>query len=83
MAYSIALSCSQSDKNGRMSWDQSAVLAAVQGSNVNFSEVTGKIIVEPSGYNRWINLENGTHSYLVFKNSPDKIAEIIEHYMMH
>jgi pyrimidine-specific ribonucleoside hydrolase len=83
MAYRIALSCSQSDKYGRMSWDQSAVLAAIQGSDVNFNEVKGKIVVEPSGYNRWINLENGTHSYLVFKSSPDKLAEIIEEYMMN
>ena len=83
MAFSIAMSFSDSDKNGRMSWDQTAVLAAIEGPEANFSQINGKMIAEPSGFNRWKNLENGTHSYLVFKSTPEKISEIIEHYMMH
>lgn len=83
MAFKIAMSFSESDKNGRMSWDQTAVLTAIQGPDENFSEIYGKMIAEPSGFNRWRNLENGTHSYLVFKKTPEKLSEIIEHYMMH
>ena len=83
MAFKIAMSFSESDKNGRMSWDQTAVLTAIQGPDENFSEIYGKMIAEPSGFNRWRNLENGTHSYLVFKKTPEKLSEIIEHYMIH
>ena len=83
MAFKIAIPMSADDKNGRMSWDETAVLTAVQGTGENFTEVKGVMIAEPSGYNRWKNLENGTHSYLVFKNSPEKLSEIIEGYIMY
>jgi inosine-uridine nucleoside N-ribohydrolase len=83
MAFSIALPFSEGDKNGRMSWDQSAVLTAVQGTSPNFGEVKGKMVAEPSGFNRWKSDENGKHTYLVFKNSPEELSELIEKYMMH
>ena len=83
LAFKIAIPLAAEDKNGRMSWDQTAVLTAILGTGENFTEVKGVMIAEPSGYNRWKNLENGTHSYLVFKNSPEKLSEIIENYMMH
>ena len=83
MAFSIAIPMSAEDKNGRMSWDQTAVFAAVKGASSAFSEVKGQMVVEPSGYNRWINKDDGMHSYLVFKKSPDELSSIIESYMMH
>ncbi len=83
MAFSVAMSFSDNDKNGRMSWDQTAVLTAIQGPGENFSQINGRMMAEPSGFNRWENINNGTHSYLVFKKTPEKLSEIIEHYMMH
>lgn len=83
MAFSIAMPLSEGDKKGRMSWDQSAVLTAVQGTSPNFGEVKGKMVVEPSGFNRWKSDENGKHAYLVFKKSPEELSELIEKYMMH
>jgi len=83
MAFSIAMPLSEGDKKGRMSWDQSAVLTAVQGTSPNFGEVKGKMVVEPSGFNRWKRDENGKHAYLVFKKSPEELSELIEKYMMH
>lgn len=82
MAYRIAMSFSKEDKNGRMSWDQTAVLTAVEGPGLAFGEVKGQMIAEPSGYNRWEKKEDGLHSYLVFKKSPDELSELIESYMM-
>ncbi len=83
MAFSIAMPKSKGDKNGRMSWDQTAVLTAVNGASFGFTEVKGRMITEPSGFNRWENTDDGPHTYLVFKKSPQELAEIIESYMMH
>jgi len=83
MAFGIAIPFSEADKNGRQSWDQTAVLAAVNGSSFAFNEVKGQILVEPSGFNRWTNNDKGLHSYLVFKKSPEALSELIESYMMH
>jgi len=83
MAYRIAMPFSDEDKNGRMSWDQTAVLTAVKGAAYAFNEVRGKMIAEPSGYNRWENKDDGLHSYLIFKKSPEELSALIENYMMH
>jgi len=83
MAFKIAIPMSQEDRNGRMSWDETAVLAAVKGASFAFGEVNGTMVAEPSGHNRWINGENGKHNYLTFKKSPDEISGIIEGYIMH
>ena len=83
MAFGISIPMSEEDKNGRKSWDQSAVLTAVKGATFAFSEVKGQMIVEPSGFNRWINKEGGLHTYLVFKKSPGELSNLIESYMMH
>ena len=80
--FKIAMNFSKEDKNGRQSWDQTAVLTAVKGSAIAFNTVRGKMIAEPSGYNRWINDQNGPHSYLTFKLSPEEVANVIEGYMM-
>jgi len=83
MAFGIAIPLSEADKNGRQSWDQTAVLTAVKGSSFAFNEVKGQILVEPSGFNRWTNNDKGLHSYLVFKKSPEELSELIERYMMY
>jgi len=83
MAYRLAMPFSQEDKNGRMSWDQTAVLIAVKGAAYAFNEIKGKMIAEPSGYNRWENKADGLHSYLVFEKSPAELSALIENYMMH
>lgn len=83
MAFSIAIPMTDEDKNGRKSWDQTAVLTAVKGASFAFSEVKGQMIVEPSGFNRWMNKDDGLHTYLVFKKSPAELSDLIESYMMH
>jgi inosine-uridine nucleoside N-ribohydrolase len=83
MAYSIAIPISPQDKNGRQSWDQTAVLTAVKGSAFAFDEIKGQMVTEPSGFNRWINKADGLHAYLLFKKSPEELSELIESYMMH
>lgn len=83
MAFGIAIPMSDEDRNGRRSWDQTAVLTAVKGAAFAFGVVKGMMVAEPSGFNRWNKIENGTHSYLVFKKSPEVISGLIDQYMMH
>ena len=83
MAFKIAIPLATEDKNGRMSWDETAVLVAVNGAHFGFGEVNGRMLAEPSGYNRWNKSQNGPHSYLTFKKSPEELSEIIERYIMH
>jgi inosine-uridine nucleoside N-ribohydrolase len=83
MAFKIAIPMSEEDKNGRKSWDETAVLTAVKGASFAFGEVSGTMVAEPSGYNHWINSEHGNHTYLTFKKRPEELSEIIEGYIMH
>jgi inosine-uridine nucleoside N-ribohydrolase len=73
----------EEDKNGRMSWDETAVLIAVYGTGGFFDRVTGTIKVNPDGSNGWVDSPAGTHSYVVQKMPVDQMARFIEDRMMH
>lgn len=71
--------------NGRMSWDQTAVLAAVRGPKDywNLSN-PGRIEVDGEGCNTWTENPQGGHYYLIERDdpTPDQIARIIEELML-
>ncbi|HZW64073.1 MAG TPA: nucleoside hydrolase [Hanamia sp.] len=72
----------KNDANGRMSWDETAVLVAVRGYKYYFEAVKGKIMVNEDGSNRWN--KNGTRDeYLTFKMPVDQLQNIIDSLMMH
>ncbi len=81
-AFRIALAGSQEDHYGRMSWDQTAVLIAIYGTEPFFSTVKGTIQVHPDGSNGWKDDPAGKHTYVKFKMTPDSIAHFIEKRMM-
>lgn len=81
--YRISIPLSQEDKNGRMSWDQTAVLIAVYGTGHFFDIKRGSIIINPDGSNSWEDNPNGKHIHVVFKMSIPEITEFIEDRMMH
>ena len=82
-AFRISMLQSEEDKNGRMSWDQTAVLIAVYGTGGFFDIVKGTIIVNKNGSNRWKNDKVGNHKYVVLKTPADDVAKFIEDRMMH
>lgn len=82
-AFRIAMSGSSEDKHGRMSWDQTALLIAIYGTEPFFSGVKGTITVNPDGSNGWEDNNQGKHSYVRFKMAPDSIGHFIEQRMMH
>lgn len=73
-------------ENGRMSWDQTAVLAAVRGPEDYWNlSIPGRIEVDREGCNTWVENPQGDHYYLIERDdpSPDQIARIIEDLMLY
>jgi inosine-uridine nucleoside N-ribohydrolase len=81
--FRLSIPMSEDDKNGRMSWDQTAVLIAVYGTGGFFDQVTGTIRVNPDGSNGWVDSPGGKHTYVVQKMPVDEMARFIEDRMMH
>jgi len=80
--YRIGIANGRRDKNGRSSWDQTAVLAAVRGPRPYFTLNEGRIIVNDDGSNKWDNNAAGQY-YLVFDLPPAEVKKEINELMMH
>jgi inosine-uridine nucleoside N-ribohydrolase len=70
------------DKNGRMSWDETAVLVAVRGPSAYYDLVPGKIISKPDGSNSW-NFNDEGHYYLKEKMPVTEITKLLDELIMH
>ncbi|MDD4645512.1 MAG: nucleoside hydrolase [Bacteroidales bacterium] len=81
--FRISIPLSDEDKNGRMSWDETAVLISVYGTEGFFDTVRGKIIVHPDGSNSWEDNPQGKHLYVKQKMPADQMSTFIENRMMH
>lgn len=81
--FRISIPFSEEDKFGRMSWDETAVMIGVYGTNGYFDTVRGKIVVHDDGSNGWIDDPEGNHYYVVQKMPVPDMAEFIEDRMMH
>jgi len=81
--FSISIPMAEEDKNGRMSWDETAVLIGVYGTEGFFDTVRGKIVVDTDGSNTWENSETGDHYYVTMKMPAPEISSFIEERMMH
>jgi len=82
-AFRISIPMSEEDKNGRMSWDQTAVLIAVYGTEGFFETERGSIIVNKDGSNSWKKEPNGKQVYVIQKMAVNKMSSFIEERMMH
>jgi inosine-uridine nucleoside N-ribohydrolase len=80
-AYQLAMSKSESDANGRQSWDQTAVLVGVRGVQPYFELKRGKIIVN-GGNNTWQDDPMGPHAYLTPAMPTPQLTALIEGLMM-
>lgn len=81
--FRISIPLSEEDKNGRMSWDETAVLIGVYGTEGFFDTVRGKIIVNTNGSNTWEDSPSGRHLYVKQKMPVPDMARFIEDRMMH
>ena len=79
-----AMSFAEGDPDGRMSWDQTAVLVAIKGYAPYFEIERGRFqVLDEEGRNGWQPDVNGPHARLLFRMTPSQIAAVIEGYMMH
>jgi inosine-uridine nucleoside N-ribohydrolase len=81
--FRISIPLSEEDRNGRMSWDETAVLIGVYGTDGFFDTVRGQIIVNADGSNAWKNSTNGKQFYVKQKMPVPQISDFIEARMMH
>lgn len=81
--FNISIPFSPDDRNGRMSWDQTALLIGVYGTEGFFDGVRGTVIVNPDGSNRWEDDSEGHHLYVKQKMPVDQMSAFIEARMMH
>ena len=81
--FRISIPLSPEDKDGRMSWDETAALIGVYGTDGFFDTVRGKIIVNPDGSNTWENSPDGKQYYVKMKMPVSQISSFIEERMMH
>lgn len=80
-AFSICIPASANDADGRMSWDQTAVLVAVKGYKPYYTLHGGKIIVAADGSNSWDTIKKGQY-YLKESEPPQKVQELVNKLMM-
>jgi pyrimidine-specific ribonucleoside hydrolase len=80
--FAISIPKSKEDEKGRKSWDQTAVLMAVQGVDKYYSLTPGRIICHPGGKNEWDTNSTG-HFYAVEKTPVTEVQKIINDLMMH
>jgi inosine-uridine nucleoside N-ribohydrolase len=81
--FRISIPLSEEDRNGRMSWDETAVLIGIYGTDSFFDTVRGKIIIDTNGRNKWEADPKGKQMYVVQKMPVDQITRFIEDRMMH
>jgi len=80
--FALSMAFSAEDHNGRMSWDETAVLTAIRGAEPYFGLQRGKIVLK-GGYNEWKDDPAGSQAYLTMKMPAEELREIIEAMMMH
>ena len=81
-AYAISIPMSEGDKDGRMSWDQTAVLVAIKGHAPYYQLEQGKMTVKEDGSNGW-DPTGTNHFYLVEDRPFAEVQHIINELMMH
>lgn len=80
--FRISIPLSEEDRNGRMSWDETAVLIAVYGTEGFFDKERGMIIINSDGSNKWKSTSEGKQYYVKLKMPVPQISTFIEDRMM-
>jgi pyrimidine-specific ribonucleoside hydrolase len=81
--FRISIPLDPQDKDGRMSWDETAALIAVYGTEGFFDTVQGTIIMSPDGGDSWEDDLHGRHFYVKQKMPVAQMSAFIEARMMH
>lgn len=80
--FRICIPLSKEDAAGRMSWDETAVLAACKGIAPFYTLQYGRIVLHADGSNGWEHVGK-QQAYLVEKATPAVVQAYIEQGIMH
>ncbi|MEO6229247.1 MAG: nucleoside hydrolase [Ferruginibacter sp.] len=80
--FQLCIPMDKNDSEGRMSWDETAVLVAVKGYQQFYTLQKGHIEVAADGSNIWNDAGEG-QAYLIEKISPKNVQQIINEAIMH
>ncbi|MDB5118856.1 MAG: nucleoside hydrolase [Sphingobacteriales bacterium] len=80
--FEISIPKDPADKNGRMSWDETAVLIAVRGYDTYYLGIKGRIISNEDGSHGWDPKGKG-HVYVKEKMPVKQVEELINTLIMH
>jgi pyrimidine-specific ribonucleoside hydrolase len=80
--FNICIPMSKGDADGRMSWDEVAVLIAIKGFKPWFNVKTGRIIVEENGSNKW-DYNGSGHAYIEFSKTVPEIETVLNELMVY
>jgi len=80
--FSICIPMAAEDKDGRMSWDETAVLIAAGGYQPYYKLQHGQMVVAKDGSNTWKN-EGTQHAYLVEAVPSSTVQDLINKLIMH
>lgn len=80
--FTISLPKASEDQNGRMSWDQTAVLVGVRGYAPYYTVKSGRLTLNADGSNGWNDAGKG-HQYLIEKMPVVEVQNLINELMQH
>ena len=80
--FALSLPKAKEDQNGRMSWDQTAVLVGVRGYTPYYTVKSGRLTLNEDGSNGWNDSGKG-HQYLVEKMPVKDVEILINKLMQH
>jgi len=80
--FRISIPLDKNDKEGRMSWDETAVFVAIAGSKPYYKLTPGTIEIAADGSNTWKE-KAGNHFHLVEDRPTSEVQDIINRMMMH
>jgi pyrimidine-specific ribonucleoside hydrolase len=80
--FRISIPLDPADREGRMSWDETAVLVAIAGHQPYYTLVPGTIQINEDGSNTWS--ENGQNQFYLLEARPaSEVQDIINKMIMH
>ncbi|HEX8037879.1 MAG TPA: nucleoside hydrolase [Chryseosolibacter sp.] len=80
--FRISIPQARQDSAGRMSWDETAVLVAINGTHPYYKVQKGAIEINEDGSNRW-RRNAGNQGYLLEVQPSSQVQRVIDSLLMH
>ena len=80
--FRISIPQARQDSAGRMSWDETAVLVAINGTHPYYKVQKGAIEINEDGSNRW-HRDAGNQGYLLEVQPSSQVQRVIDSLLMH